>query len=64
MKIDWFALIGNIIITLVLAAVLIILIFFGLTLFVEGSLLGAAVSFGLAGLLLVGIAEYLKGIKV
>lgn len=64
MNFDWIAFIGNIIITLVLAAVLIILIFFGLTLFVEGSLLGAAVSFGLAGLLLVGITEYLKGIKV
>ena len=64
MKIDWFVLIGNIIITLLLAAVLIMLIFFGLTLFVEGSLLGAAVSFGLAGLLLVGITEFLKGIKV
>ena len=64
MKIDWFVLIGNIIITLLLAAVLIMLIFFGLTLFVECSLLGAAVSFGLAGLLLIGITEFLKGIKV
>ena len=64
MKIDWFMLIGNIIITLLLAAVLIMLIFFGLILFVEGNLLGAAVSFGFAGLLLVGITEYLKGIKV
>lgn len=64
MKIDWFMLIGDIIITLLLAVVLIILIFFGLVFFVEGSLLGAAVSFGLAGLLLIGIAEYLKGIKV
>ena len=64
MKIDWFVLIGDIIITLLLAAALIILIFFGLAFFVEGSLLGAAVSFGLAGLLLIGITEFLKGIKV
>lgn len=64
MKIDWFVLIGNIITTLLLAAVLIVLIFFGLAFFVEGGLFGAAVNFGIAGLVLVGIAEYLKGIKV
>ena len=64
MKIDWFVLIGSIVTTLVLAAVLIVLIFFGLGFFVEGNLFGAAVNFGIAGLLLIGIAEYLKGIKV
>ena len=64
MKIDWFVLIGDIIIALLLAVALIILIFFGLAFFVEGSLWGAAVSFGIAGLLLIGITEYLKGIKV
>lgn len=64
MNIDWFVLIGSIVTTLVLAAVLIVLIFFGLVLFVEGNLFGAAANFGIAGLLLIGIAEYLKGIKV